>query len=64
MKYIVVKEDVCNAYILDLEENMIVALCSTKRPDLGFVKLTRLVNEANIGHEKMEAIRRDDLSTK
>lgn len=60
MKYIVVKEDVCNAYILDLEENMIVALCSTKRPDLGFEKLVALVNEANIGHKKINEFRRED----
>jgi len=54
MKYKVVQDDVLNGHILDVEENMIVALCSTKRPDLGFKKLVVLVNEANIGYEKMK----------
>lgn len=46
-RYKVVKEDVLNAYIVDIEENYIVALCGTKRPDLGFDRLEKLVEQAN-----------------
>lgn len=46
-KYELIVENVVNAYILDKEENKIVALCSTKRPDLGFEKLKELVEKAN-----------------
>lgn len=47
VRYEVVVEDILNAYILDKEENEIVCLCSTKRPDLGFKKLQELVGHAN-----------------
>lgn len=46
-KYELIVENVVNAYILDKEENKIVALCSTKRPDLEFEKLKELVEKAN-----------------
>ena len=46
-KYELVIENCTNAYILDKEENKIVALCSTKRPDLGFEKLQQLIQDAN-----------------
>lgn len=46
-KYEIIIENPLNAYILDKEENMIVALCTTKRPDLGFDKLNELVKQAN-----------------
>ncbi|MCQ4925000.1 hypothetical protein NE686_18005 [Tissierella carlieri] len=46
-RYKVIIEDAINAYILDRSENTIVALCSTKRPDLGFKKLEKLVGQAN-----------------
>lgn len=46
-RYEVIKEDVTNAYILDKSENKIVALCTTKRPDLGFERLENLVRQAN-----------------
>lgn len=41
-KYELIIENVANAYILDKEENRIVTLCETKRPDLGFEKLMEL----------------------
>ena len=47
MKYKVEIEDVLNARILDTEENRIVTLCNTKRPDLAFEKLLDLVDKAN-----------------
>ena len=46
--YKVIVEDVLNAYILDEKESRIVALCTTKRPDLGFEKLEELVKQANM----------------
>ena len=46
-RYKVVQEDCLSAYILDTKENTIVALCSTKRPDLGFQNLLELVDKAN-----------------
>lgn len=46
-RYVVIKEDALNAYILDNKENNIVALCTSKRPDLNFEKLESLVKEAN-----------------
>lgn len=46
-RYKVIREDCLNAYILDTEKNTIVALCSTKRPDLGFQNLMKLVDKAN-----------------
>lgn len=46
-KYELVIEDCVSAYILDKEENRIIALCSIKRPDLGFEKLHQLIQEAN-----------------
>lgn len=47
MKYKLIKEDALNAYILNTETNYVVALCHTKRPDLGFWELQGLINEAN-----------------
>ena len=46
-KYELIIESCTNAYILDKEENKIVALCNTKRPDLGFEKLQQLIQDAN-----------------
>lgn len=46
-RYEVVIQDALNSYILDKKENVIVALCITKRPDLGFDKLKELVKRAN-----------------
>lgn len=46
-RYKMITENVTNAYILDEEENTIVALCTTKRPDLGFEKLKELIEKAN-----------------
>lgn len=46
-KYELIIENCTSAYILDKEENKIVALCSTKRPDLEFEKLQQLIQEAN-----------------
>jgi hypothetical protein len=51
-RYELVIEDTLNSYILDKKENTIVALCSTKRPDLGFEKLKELVSKANRDDEK------------
>lgn len=46
-RYELIIKSPANAYIMDKKENTIVALCSTKRPDLGFNKLMKLVNQAN-----------------
>ena len=46
-KYKLVVQDVTHAHILDEEENKIVVLCTTKRPDLGFEKLQELIERAN-----------------
>mgnify|MGYP003609216392 CR=1 FL=1 len=55
-RYKVIREDCLNAYILDTEKNTIVALCSTKRPDLGFQNLLELVDKAN-KHETCKRLR-------
>ncbi len=46
-KYELVIENPTDAFILDKEENKIVALCNTKRPDLEFNKLETLIEKAN-----------------
>lgn len=46
-RYSLIKEDIVNSYILDNKENKIIALCHTKRPDLGFEKLEELIEKAN-----------------
>ena len=43
MRYKVITENVTNAYILDEQNNEIVSLCNTKRPDKGFESLERLI---------------------
>lgn len=52
MKYKLIIENVSSAYILDSEQNRIVALCTTKRPDLGFKALEEMVALANKGEQK------------
>ena len=47
MRYKVITKNVTNAYILDEQNNEIVSLCNTKRPDKGFESLERLVKYAN-----------------
>ncbi|HID0768026.1 TPA: regulator [Clostridium botulinum] len=46
-KYELVIENPTDAFILDKEENTIIALCNTKRPDLGFNKLKNVIEKAN-----------------
>ena len=52
--YKFIKEDECSGYILDVDNNTIVVLCRTLRPDLGFKKLTKLIDEANINIDEIE----------
>ena len=59
-RYKVVKEDALNAYILDNDENYIVVLCSTKKPDLGFDRLETLVTQAN-EYIKLTTVKIEDL---
>lgn len=47
MRYKIITENVTNAYILDEQNNEIVSLCNTKRPDKGFESLKRLIEYAN-----------------
>ncbi|BDB03758.1 regulator [Clostridium botulinum] len=46
-KYELVIENPTDAFILDKEKNKIIALCNTKRPDLGFNELKNLIEKAN-----------------
>lgn len=46
-RYEVIIDDVLNAYVKDNEENEIVVLCNTKRPDKEFTNLKKLVEYAN-----------------
>lgn len=46
-RYKLVVENPLDSFILDTEENVIVTLCNTKRPDLQFDKLEVLIEKAN-----------------
>ena len=45
------QEDVLNGYILEhgrtKDEDSIICLCNTKRPDLGFYKVKHMIELAN-----------------
>ena len=50
-RYEFVQEDVLNGYILEhgrtKDEDSIICLCNTKRPDLGFYKVKHMIELAN-----------------
>lgn len=50
-RYEFVQENVVEGYILDRNSDYIVALVSTKRPDLEFSALKELVEKANKNEE-------------
>ncbi|WP_242844695.1 hypothetical protein [Clostridium botulinum] len=52
-KYELVIENPTDAFILDKEENKIIALCNTKRPDLGFNELKNLIEKANKNRKQL-----------
>lgn len=46
-RYKLIIENPTEAYILDRQEETIVCLCNTKRPDLEFDKLKELIDKVN-----------------